>query len=229
MLRNVLQVRIQFSTALFTYLNTHDHDRVKELPPLQVGDEISPVINQGSGETQEGFEEKKFWPVQGDCEVETSRLLARNMSFREVSPITGDSIDKLQSILLKQNGKELSDNDTNALIQNDMVKHKLDDIDEHENDNTNHIGIVEGWHEGGGDPGHMPGPSWSSWWCQGWLNRMGFYPYHSCPAVLETDNNSGSIRNVTNWVKELLLEDPERRVKQKQDTSEGGVSLNSYN
>ena len=92
MIRNLLQVRIKFSRALFTYLNTHD--RVKELPPLQVGDEISPVINQGSGKTQEGFEEKEFWPVQGDGEVETSRLLARNMSFREVFPIIGESIDK---------------------------------------------------------------------------------------------------------------------------------------
>ena len=33
-----------------------------------------------------------------------------------------------------------------------------DDTYEHENDDTNHIGIVEGWHEGGGDPGHIPGP-----------------------------------------------------------------------
>ena len=52
--------------------------------------------------------------------METSRLLARNMSFREVSPITGDSIDKLQSILLKQNGKEPSHNDTIALKQDDI-------------------------------------------------------------------------------------------------------------
>ena len=42
-----------------------------------------------------------------------------------------------------ENGKEPSDNDTNALKQNDMVKHDHDDIDEHENDNTNYIGIVK--------------------------------------------------------------------------------------
>ena len=42
-----------------------------------------------------------------------------------------------------ENGKEPSDNDTNALKQNDMVKHDHDDIDEHENDNTNYVGIVE--------------------------------------------------------------------------------------
>ena len=42
-----------------------------------------------------------------------------------------------------ENGKEPSDNDTNALKQNDMVKHKHNDIDEHENNNTNHIGIVD--------------------------------------------------------------------------------------
>ena len=42
-----------------------------------------------------------------------------------------------------ENDKEPSDNDTNALKQNDMVKHKHDDIDEHENNNTNHIGIVD--------------------------------------------------------------------------------------
>ena len=61
-----------------------------------------------------------------------------------------------QSILLKQNGNEPSDNETNALKQNDRVTHKHDDTDEHENDDTNHIGIVKGWHERDGDPGHCP-------------------------------------------------------------------------
>ena len=62
----------------------------------------------------------------------------------------------------------------------------------------------------------------------GVTNRMGFYPYHFRPTVLETGNNRGSTRKVTDWVKELLLEDPERSVKQKQDTSKGGGSWNSY-
>ena len=42
-----------------------------------------------------------------------------------------------------EKGKEPSDNDANALKQNDIVKHDHDDIDEHENDNTNYKGIVE--------------------------------------------------------------------------------------
>ena len=58
MVRNLQLARIKVSRAVFTYLNTKD--RIKELPPLQVGDEISPVIKQGSGKTQEGFEEKEF-------------------------------------------------------------------------------------------------------------------------------------------------------------------------
>merc|ERR1711888_154761 len=42
-----------------------------------------------------------------------------------------------------EKGKKPSDNDANALKQNDIVKHDHDDIDEHENDNTNYKGIVE--------------------------------------------------------------------------------------
>ena len=58
MIRYLQLVRIKFSRALFTYLNTHD--RVKELSPLQVGDETSPEIKQGSGITQEGFGKLEF-------------------------------------------------------------------------------------------------------------------------------------------------------------------------
>ena len=55
MVRNLQLVRIKVSRALLTYLNTQD--RIKELPPLQVGNETCPEINQGGGKTQEGFGE----------------------------------------------------------------------------------------------------------------------------------------------------------------------------
>ena len=42
-----------------------------------------------------------------------------------------------------ENGKEPSENDIKALKQDDMVEHDYDNIDEHENDNANYLGIVE--------------------------------------------------------------------------------------